>query len=95
VRAVLAGERDPQALAALRHPGIHASWDTIAKSLESSGGPTSCSLHQEVTMYDAYLQRIDECDQALAQHLKSFADKGGDPAVSRERVLGSAREPRH
>ena len=34
VRAILAGERDPQALAALSHPGIRASRDTIAKSLE-------------------------------------------------------------
>src|ERR1700687_2164054 len=35
-RAILAGERDPQALAALSHPGIHASRDTIAKSLEGT-----------------------------------------------------------
>jgi hypothetical protein len=37
-------------------------------------------------MYDAYLQRIDECDQALEQHLKTFADKERDPAASDERV---------
>jgi transposase len=36
VRAMLAGERDPQALAALSHPGIHASRDTIARSLEGT-----------------------------------------------------------
>jgi hypothetical protein len=36
VRAILAGERDPQTLAALSHPGIHASRDTIAKSLEGT-----------------------------------------------------------
>src|SRR5262245_2225758 len=34
VRAMLAGERDPQVLATPRHPGIHANRDTIAKSLE-------------------------------------------------------------
>ena len=36
VRAILAGERDPQALAALSHPGIRASRATIAKSLEGT-----------------------------------------------------------
>ena len=33
VRAILDGERDPVALAALSHPGIRASHDAIAKSL--------------------------------------------------------------
>ena len=66
VRAILAGERDPQALAALSHPGIHASRDTIAKSLEGTWRTDLLFvLQQEVTMYDAYLQRIEECDQAL------------------------------
>jgi hypothetical protein len=95
VRAMLAGERDPQALAALSHPGIHASRDIIAKSLEGTWrADLLFVLQQEVTMYDAYLQRIDECDQALAQHLKSFADKAGDPAASGERVPAPTREPR-
>jgi transposase len=80
VRAILAGERDPQALAALSHPGIHASRDTIAKSLEGTWrADLLFVLQQEVTMYDAYLQRIEECDQALEQHLKVFADKPADP----------------
>ena len=29
-------------------------------------------------MYDAYRQRIGECDQALEQHLKGVADKVAD-----------------
>lgn len=74
IRAILAGERDPLALAALSHPTIHASRETIAKSLEGTWrADLVFVLQQEVTMYDAYLQRIDECDQALAQHLKSLA----------------------
>src|SRR5499427_8558838 len=76
VRAILAGERDPQALAALSHPGIHASRDTIAKSLEGTWrADLLFVLQQEVTTYDAYLQRIEECDWALGEHLKSIADK--------------------
>jgi transposase len=105
VRAILAGERDPQALAALSHPGIHASRDTIAKSLEGTWRDDLLFvLQQEVTLYDVYLQRIEECDQALQQHLKRFADKAADltdpvaspaapghahPRVKRRRKAGS------
>jgi transposase len=76
VRAILAGERDPQALAVLSHPGIHASRDTIAKSLEGTWQPDLVFvLQQEVMMYDAYQQRIVECDQALERQLQGFTDK--------------------
>ena len=79
VRAMLAGERDPDKLAALSHPGIHATRQTIAKSLEGTWQPDLLFvLQQEVAMYDAYWQRIGECDQALEQHLKGVADKVAD-----------------
>jgi len=81
VRAILGGERDPQALATLSHLGIHASRDTIAKSLEGTWrSDLLFVLQQEVTMSDAYQQRIAECDQALEHHLKGFADKSTDTA---------------
>ena len=76
VRAILAGERDPDTLAALSHPGIHATRQTIAKSLEGTWQPDLVFvLQQEVAMYDAYQQRIAECDQALEQHLQHLATK--------------------
>jgi hypothetical protein len=59
VRAMLAGERDPEKLAALSHPGIHATRQTIARSLEGTWQPDLLFvLQQEVAMYDTYLQRI-------------------------------------
>jgi hypothetical protein len=36
IRAILAGERDPEALAALRHYSCHSSAETIAKALTGS-----------------------------------------------------------
>src|SRR2546428_1312203 len=85
VRAILAGERDPQTLAALSHPGIRATRDTIAKSLEGTWQPDLLFvLQQEVAMYDAYQQRIAECDHELEQHLKGFADKMADTASATE-----------
>ena len=87
VRAILAGERDPDTLAALSHPGIHATRQTIAKSLEGTWQPDLVFvLQQEVATYDAYQQRIAECDQALEQHLHGVAARAGapvaDPAAS-------------
>jgi hypothetical protein len=85
VRAILAGERDPATLAALSHPGIHATRDTIAKSLEGTWQPGLLFvLQQEVAMYDAYQQRIAECDQALELHLKGVTDKVADPSPHAE-----------
>src|SRR6516225_2647618 len=86
IRAILAGERDPQALAALSHPGIHATRETIAKSLEGTWQPDLLFvLQQEVALYDAYQQRIAECDQALQDHLQGFADQTPDtPAAGDE-----------
>jgi hypothetical protein len=101
VRAMLAGERDPPQLAALSHPGIHATRDTIAKSLEGTWQPDLLFvLPQEAVMYDAYLQRIAECDQALEQHLKGVADKvadtapDGEPAPTASRVHSGPKRRR-
>jgi transposase len=85
VRAILAGERDPHTLAALSHPGIHATRDTIAKSLEGTWQPDLLFvLQQEVAMYDAYQERIAECDRALERHLQGVADKAADTALDGE-----------
>jgi hypothetical protein len=101
VRAMLDGERDPAALAALSHPGIHATRDTIAKSLEGTWQPDLLFvLQQEVAMYDAYQQRITECDHELEQHLKGFADKvpdappAGEPSATTEPRLRSGPKRR-
>ncbi len=85
VRAILAGERDPATLAALSHPGIHATHAEIAKSLEGTWQPDLLFvLKQEVDLYDTYQLRIAECDQELERHLKGFADKTPDPPADPE-----------
>jgi transposase len=95
VRAMLGGERDPERLAALSHPGIHATRQTIARSLEGTWQPDLLFvLQQEVAMYDAYQQRIAECDQALERHLKSVADKVADPRPDAEPSPTPSRESR-
>lgn len=73
VRAIVAGERDPQKLAELRDPRVQASSKEIAKSLEGNWRPELLFLlQQEIEMYDTYQRRIAECDQQLQRQLTSF-----------------------
>jgi transposase len=75
VRAVVAGERDPQKLAELSHPRIQPSRGEIAKSLEGNWRQELLFvLQQEIEMYDTYQRRIAECDQQLQKHLTRFED---------------------
>jgi len=73
IRALVAGERDPQKLAQLSDPRIQASREEVAKSLQGNWRPELLFvLQQEVEMYDTYQQRMAECDQQLQKHLASF-----------------------
>ena len=73
VRAIVAGERDTQKLAALSHPRIQARQEEIAQSLEGNLRPELVFVvQQEVDMYDTYQKRIVECDQQLQKQLASL-----------------------
>jgi len=75
VRAIVAGERDPQKLAELSHPRIQASRAEIAKSLEGNWRQELIFvLQQEIEMYDTYQRRVTEFDQQLQKHLHAFVD---------------------
>jgi transposase len=82
VRTILAGERDPEKLASLSHPGIHASKKEIVRSLEGNWRPELLFvLQQQIHMYDAYQKRIVECDQQLQTQLTSLAAATPAPEV--------------
>ena len=69
-RAILAGERDPATLAALKDYRIKASTDTIAKSLEGSWREELLfNLRQSLERYEYYQQNIAECDTRIEAHL--------------------------
>jgi transposase len=73
IRAILGGERDPWALAALADRGVKATQDDIAKSLEGNWREELLFvLGQEVEIYHIYQKKIAECDRQLRKHLKSF-----------------------
>jgi transposase len=73
IRAILAGERDPQVLAQHRDPRCKNSVEVIAKSLEGNFRADHLfALQQAVALYDAYQAQLLTCDQRIEQYLTSL-----------------------
>jgi transposase len=80
LEAILAGERDPQTLAALKDRRIKASRDVIAKSLEGDWRAEHLfTLRQTYELWQKYQALITECDEEIAALLKAF-DSRAEPA---------------
>jgi transposase len=76
IRAILAGERDPQRLAALRDYRCKHDAKTIAQALQGHWRPEHLfELRQAVELYDFYHQKIAECDQGIEGQLQALADR--------------------
>jgi transposase len=79
IRAVLAGERDPHTLAALRHGGCKHSEATIAAALQGDWREEHLfALAQAVELVEAYQAQITACDARIQAHLQTFKDRGVD-----------------
>lgn len=73
LEAILAGERDPQKLAALKDHRIKASRDTIAKSLCADWRLEHLfTLQQTYQLWQKHQALIAECDQQIAARLAEF-----------------------
>ena len=81
--AILDGERDPARLAALAHPRIRASRDTLIKALE---GDWRCehlfTLRHARQTYAHYQQLINECDQEIEARIRAFEHTDDSPAAT-------------
>lgn len=83
IRAILQGERDPFRLAQLRHPGIRASEEAIARSLEGDWqDDVLFELQQAVDRYDFIQQQIADCDQKLKKYLEALPERHMASAVA-------------
>lgn len=70
IRAILAGERDPWKLAALRDRGVKASAEEVARSLEGNWQDDQLfELQQAVDEYDFRQEQLAECDRKLQAYL--------------------------
>ncbi len=96
IKAILAGERDPQVLAQNRQEGCRNSKQTIAKSLVGNFRADHLfELKQAVELYETYQAKIADCERALAEHLGIQPDitddlppDSGKTVRARERIRG-------
>jgi hypothetical protein len=87
IRAILAGERDPQLLAQHRDPRCKKSAEVIAKSLVGNYREEHLfALQQAVTLYDTYQSQLAALDQRIEAYLarlERVTDKSPPPAPKR------------
>jgi transposase len=73
ITAILAGERNPQKLAAFRDRRCKNSQETIARSLQGNYRPEHLfSLKQAVELYEFYQTKIAECERQILEQLQQF-----------------------
>jgi transposase len=76
IKAILAGERDPNKLAALRNVMCKRSRAEIARALQGSWRAEHLfALKQAVELYEFYHRQVRECDAELDAHLLTFVDR--------------------
>jgi transposase len=90
LRAIVAGERDGQVLAAMKNVRIRASVDEIAKSLQGNWRAEHLfALKQALDAFDFIGTQIAQCDQAIEAQLEGLQVHDGMPAKGKKR--GRAR----
>lgn len=76
IRAIVQGERNPEVLAALKHPSIRSTTTEIAAALTGDYRTEHIFvLQQELYLYEIYRTQIEACDVQIEECLKAFADK--------------------
>jgi transposase len=87
IRAILAGERNPNVLAQFRNERCNKSGAEIAKSLEGHYKREHLfALKQSVELYDFYDRQLQECDtelEAMYQEFDPPKDPGTPPPAPR------------
>jgi transposase len=91
IRAIRAGERDPQVLAQARDPRCKPSAAVIAQSLVGNYRAEHLfALQQAVTLYEVYQAQIAACDAQIEQYLATCTPVTEEPPP-RQGSRGRAR----
>lgn len=89
LRAIVAGERDVHVLARLRHRGVKATEEEVARALEGTYRPEHMfALQQALQGYDFFQQQLRQCDQAIEGYLRQLPSAGrtaSEPPARRQR----------
>jgi transposase len=90
IRAIVAGQRDPQRLAALRQPGVKQTEAQIAKALTGHYRAEHVfALQQALALYDFYGQQLAACDAQIERQFANLRPASDDlpplpPCTKRE-----------
>ena len=80
LRAIVAGERDPHQLAALREPGCKKDEATIAAALTGHWQDEYLFvITQSLALYDAYTAQLTACDQTLEKYYAALKPRWDGP----------------
>lgn len=80
LRAILAGERDPERLAALCDPQVEAEPEVVVAALQGDWHPEHLFvLRQAWELYEGYPARLVACDAEIERYLAQFESQA-DPA---------------
>lgn len=80
IRAIIAGERNPETLASLRDRHCRASVETISKALVGNDREEHVfALTQAVELYDTYQAKIVGCDARIEATLKRLQKAASTP----------------
>jgi hypothetical protein len=76
IHAILAGERDPEKLAALKNSRVKADKKTIIKALIGDYRDEHLfTLKQSLQLYETYKGLVKECDGCIEKQLRRFDEK--------------------
>jgi transposase len=91
IRAILAGERDPLKLAALKHPYVRKSPEEIAQALTGDYREEHLfALRQALALYETYQMHSAECDQKIQAALRDLES----PRSTVDAAEGAPLKPR-
>ena len=91
IRAIVAGERDPDVLADYRDVRCKSSPETIRAALIGNDRAEHVfALAQSVDLYDFYKAKIADCDHRLKEAVTALSVKGGEdlPPLPKVRIKG-------
>ncbi len=98
LRAIVAGERDPKALAQLKDPRIQSSSDKVAAALQGDFREEHVFvLAQELMLYDTLREQIQACDAKIEACVQKFPDQsdGQQPPPPRQKKPSKQPALRH
>lgn len=94
LRAIIAGERDAEVLAALRDVRCKASVETIREALSGHYQPEHLfSLTQAVALYDFYQQQVAACDVEIERTLVQLRATVSAPEAPLPKARHRTRQP--